>query len=86
MLEFKDFYLISEYASNNWRGFFSPIEIAIGAYEYFTEYQMSVVAKEPTWNIQALLDQLDEDGRNGSEEAREFATEIKNSIVTAARV
>lgn len=86
MLEFKDFYLISEYASNNWRGLFSPMEIAIGAYEYFTEYQMSIVAKEPTYNIQVLLDNLTEDAKNGSEEAEKWATEIKNSIVTAARV
>ena len=86
MLEFKDFYLISEYASNNWRGLFSPMEIAIGAYEYFTEYQMSIVAKEPTYNIQVLLDNLAEDAKNGSEQAIEWATEIKNSIVTAARV
>lgn len=86
MLEFKDFYMIAEYADDHWNCKSTPMEIAQNAYDCFTEYQMSVVAKEPTWNIQALLDQLDEDARNGSEEAKEFATEIKDSIVTAARV
>ena len=83
MLEFKDFYMVADYANNHWNCKSTPMEIAQNAYDWFTEYQMSVVAKEPTWNIQALLDQLDEDGRNRSEQAKEFATEIKNSIVTA---
>ena len=83
MLEFKDFYMIAEYANGHWNCKSTPMEIAQNAYDWFTEYQMSIVAKEPTWNIQALLDQLDEDGRNRSEQAKEFATEIKNSIVTA---
>ena len=86
MLEFIDFYDIAEYASENWRGFFTPRENAQGAYDWYTEYQMSIMAKEPTYNIQALLDQLDEDARNGSEKAKEWLTEIRNSIVTAAKV
>lgn len=86
MLEFKDFYMVAEYANDHWNCKSTPMEIAQNAYDWFEEYKMSVMAKEPTWNIQALLDQLDEDGRNGSEQAIEWATEIKNSIVTAARV
>lgn len=86
MLEFKDFYMVAEYANDHWNCKSTPMEIAQNAYDWFTEYQMSIVTKEPTWNIQALLDQLAEDAKNGSEKAEEWLTEIKNSIVTAARV
>lgn len=85
MLEFKDFYMVAEYANDHWNCKSTPMEIAQNAYDWFAEYKMSVMAKEPTWNIQVLLDQLDEDAKNGSEQANEWATEIKNSIVTAGR-
>ena len=86
MLEFKDFYMIAEYANDHWNCKSTPMEIAQGAYDWFIEYQMSVMAKEPTWNIKALLNQLKDDAENGSESAKEFAMKIENSIVTAAQV
>ena len=84
MLEFKDVQRSAEYANDHWNCKSTPMEIAQGAYDWFTEYQMSVMAKEPTWNIKALLNQLKDDAENGSDSSKEFATKIENSIVTAA--
>lgn len=41
MLEYADFYDIAEYGNKNWKGCFTPKEIAYNAYDYYVEFQES---------------------------------------------
>lgn len=64
-------YDIAEYASKNWRGFFTPREIAWTVYNELWE-----IENEEYSNIDYLIEQLQEDVNNGSEEAAEFLDEL----------
>lgn len=48
MLEYSDFYNIAEYGNENWKGSFTPREIANNAYDYLCEYQASEIKGKPT--------------------------------------
>lgn len=48
MLEYADFYNIAEYGNENWKGSFTPREIANNAYDYLCEYQASEIKGKPT--------------------------------------
>ena len=41
MMEYADFYDIAEYGNENWKGSFTPKEIACNAYDYYVEFQES---------------------------------------------
>lgn len=78
MEEYKLFFDIAEYGSDNWKGKLSPKEIAETAYEYRVEFAMSVVLHHPQPIIKELLCRLDEDG---SEEARDFSQKIRHELI-----
>ena len=48
MMTYDDFYTIAEYGSENWKGCFSPREIACNAYDYKAEYDYSIEQGKPT--------------------------------------
>lgn len=48
MMEYDDFYKIAEYGSENWKGNFTPREIANYAYDYKVEYDYSIEQGKPT--------------------------------------
>ena len=48
MLEYADFYDIAEYGNENWKGSFTPREIANNAYDYKVEYDYSIEQGKPT--------------------------------------
>ena len=48
MLEYADFYNIAEYGNENWKGNFTPREIACNAYDYKAEYDYSIKQGKPT--------------------------------------
>lgn len=79
MLGYDFFYDIAEYGNENWKGNFSPKEIACYAYDYLIEFEESK-AKGGYYissTIQELLRLLDEDG---SEECCFWANEIRSEL------
>ena len=73
-MDYEDFYCLSEWANENWKGSFSPKDVAVNAYEYKTDYDFAREVEANSAVIDSLLDQLDEDG---SEEAKEWAERIR---------
>ena len=60
-MEYVDFYLISEYGNENWKGSFTPREIACNAYDYLCEYQASKIKGKPTRTMIELCKLICED-------------------------
>lgn len=77
MMVYGDFYDIAIFGNANWKGGFTPKEIAENAYEYLCAFKESVECGIPTHTIQNLLELLDEDG---SETALEYANMIRNEL------
>ena len=61
MLEYVDFYDISEYGNENWKGSFTPREIANNAYDYKAEYDYSIKQGKPTRTMTELCKLICED-------------------------
>lgn len=77
MLEYKDFYEIAEYGNENWKGSFTPREIAENAYDYLCEFETSKETKYMTHTMVELVKLLNEDGsEEGSYWAEQIVTEI----------
>ena len=77
-MEFNDFYTIAEYGNENWKGSFTPREIACNAYNYLVDFEQSKArGGHISSTIQELLRLLDEDD---SEEANHFATQIRKEL------
>lgn len=79
MLEYGDFYDISVYANENWKGSYTPKEVAQNAYDYYSDFQSAkrkgCLVKDNT--IFQILMRLVEDG---SEEALDWSNKILNEI------
>ena len=61
MLEYVDFYTIAEYGNENWKGSFTPREIACNAYDYKAEYDYSIKQGKPTHTMIELCKLICED-------------------------
>ena len=61
MLDYADFYNIAEYGSENWKGSFTPKEIACYAYDYKVEYDYSIEQGKPTRTMIELCKLICED-------------------------
>ena len=61
MLEYIDFYTIAEYGNENWKGSFTPREIACNAYDYKAEYDYSIKQGKPTHTMVELCKLICED-------------------------
>lgn len=81
-MTYGDFYDIAEYGNKNWKGDFSPKEIACNAYDYFSEYIISKVNDKLTSAIISLLENLDEDilCDKDNEEAKKYANLIREGL------
>ena len=77
MMEYIDFYDIAEYGNANWKGSFTPREIACNAYDYLCSFRYSKMTNEPAHTIKELLKLLKEDG---SEECLEWVERIEEEI------
>ena len=77
MLDYGFFYDVAEYGNENWKGNFSPKEVAQFAYDYFTEFENSKATSKVSSDIQSLLECLDEDR---SEECKLWASEIRKEL------
>ena len=60
-MEFNDFYTIAEYGNENWKGSFTPREIACNAYDYKVEYDYSIDQGKPTRTMIELCKLIYED-------------------------
>lgn len=70
-MDYTDFYSIAEYGNTNWKGGFSPREVAENAFDYWAEYDADGLASHTIQELLALL------MTDGSAEALEWADRIK---------
>lgn len=77
MLEYGDFYDIAEYGNANWKGYFTPKEIACNAYDYLVEFEASKARETITSVIQELCKLLAEDG---SEECKDWLYRMADEL------
>ena len=61
MMTYDDFYKIAEYGNQNWKGCFTPREIANNAYDYKVEYDYSIEQGKPTRTMIELCKLICED-------------------------
>ena len=61
MMRYADFYDIAEYGNKNWKGSFTPREIACNAYDYKVEYDYSIKQGKPTRTMIELCKLIYED-------------------------
>ena len=61
MMTYDNFYKIAEYGNENWKGCFTPREIACNAYEYKVEYDYSIEQGKPTHTMIELCKLICED-------------------------
>ena len=61
MIEYNNFYAIAEYGNENWKGSFTPREIACNAYDYKVEYDYSIEQGKPTRTMIELCKLICED-------------------------
>lgn len=80
-MDFGFWWDIATYGNENWKGGFTPREVAENAYEYLCEWEATVSECEITWNINELLHLLDEDYRNGSDKALELSNTICEALI-----
>lgn len=79
-MDYGFWYDVAEYANENWKGGFTPKEVAENAYVYLLEWQMSLMNHKVTYQLKSLIELLREDVINGSEEAKEFLDTINEQI------
>ena len=80
MMEYDDFYLIAEYGNENWKGCFTPREIANNAYDYNVEYDYSINQGKPTHTMIELCKLICED--MGKEIENILTVEKMNQILS----
>ena len=74
---YDDFYSIAEYGNKNWKGCFTPREIANNAYDCLCEFQESKANNDPTEVIKTLCSLLAE---AGSDECKLWLMEIAKEL------
>ena len=60
-MEYSDFYDIAVYGNANWKGSFTPREIACNAYNYLADFEYSKAKGTVVSTIQELIDLLLDD-------------------------
>lgn len=63
-MTYADFYEIAAYGNENWRGKFTPEEVACNAYDYLCEFERSKQERRETESIKTLILLLVADGSN----------------------
>ena len=76
-MNYEDFYNIAEYGNENWKGSFTPKEVACNAYDYMCEFKYSKRDGKPNHTMRELIKLLKEDG---TEECLEWAERITREI------
>lgn len=76
-MNYETFYDIAEYGSANWKGNFTPKEIAMNAYDYLCEFEYSKANEEVTNIIKELTRLL---ALDGSEECKAWLYQIASKL------
>ena len=71
---------IATYGNENWKGFFSPREVAENAYEYLCEWEATISNHDVTPNLDDLMKLLHEDYCNGNVQALDLLTTIVDEL------
>lgn len=73
-MTYSDFYDIAEYGSKNWKGSFTPKEIAEQAYNYYSEFLWSIKNDTVSDTIKSLCRNLADDlkAMSGLEEPNRY--------------
>ena len=61
-MEYADFYDIALYGNENWKGSYSPKEVACNAYDYYSNFKKSKTIGLATGLTRQLLKLLENDG------------------------
>ncbi len=80
-MEYQNFYDIAAYGSENWKGNFTPKEIACYAYDYQVEYDYSMYKGKPTRTMIELCKLCCEDMDLQIKEDSEFTVEQMQEIL-----
>lgn len=73
-------YDVATYDNTNWKGNFTPKEIAMNAFEYWCEWKATLDSDKVTANLDTLMQQLHEDYCNGSVEAIKLLEAIVDEL------
>lgn len=76
-MEYADFYDIAVYGNENWKGSFSPKEIACNAHIYYADFQWSKKNEEISFVIKELAKLLIEDN---SDDCKEWLYTIASEL------
>lgn len=79
-MDFGFWYDVAVYCNANWKGGFTPKEIAENAFEYWCEWKTTLDSDKVTANIDDLMHQLHEDYCNGNKEPLEFLETIVREL------
>lgn len=79
-MDFGFWYSVAEYANENWKGGFTPKEVAEGAYEYLCEWKATLQDDKVTYNLDVLMHQLHEDYCEGSADAIRLLDQIVDEL------
>lgn len=81
-MSYSDFYDIAEYGNANWKGKFTPKEIAENAYRYYADFLWSVENKTVSETIKTLCKNLAEDAREmpDSEEPKRWLNQMAEAL------
>lgn len=77
MLGYNFFYDIAIYGNENWKGVYTPKEVACNAYDYLCAFEESKESQEPHDVIKELTKLLEEDG---SDKAKEWLYNIVEGL------
>lgn len=66
-LEYGDFYDIAAYGNENWKGSYTPKEVAQNAYDYYSDFKASKESGFVMYSISKLIELLAEDGSEDAE-------------------
>lgn len=76
-MDFEDFYDIAAYGNENWKGTFTPKEIAINAYNYYSDFEWSKKNSKPSASMLFLMVQLAGDAKESNEASYWFNRIVK---------
>ena len=79
-MTYEDFYDIAEYGNENWKGSYTPKEVAVNAFNYFVNFKACKAKGELSYSIVLLMQLLFEDN---SDECKYWFDQIANGTVMA---
>lgn len=79
MLDYSDFYDLAVYGNENWKGSFTPKEIACNAFDYYMDYTQSKWSAKGKL-VGSMIELLNLLKLDGSEEVEYWKEEIEQIV------